>query len=85
MDIVEHFMKWKAQPFKFTKPKGLVKLFANLVGIEKGGKYQEAYLGEAPGNTLQEVCDNLAKADTQFRFYYNAKELTYWGANIYTK
>jgi len=36
-------------------------------------------IGHAPGDTTQEVADNLAERDWEFAQYYDSSNLSYWG------
>lgn len=44
---------------------------------------QAQRIGTAPGATLREAADNLAKMDPDFAHYYNPKTLTYWGCKLF--
>lgn len=36
-------------------------------------------VGEASGNTLKEVADNVSAKDPEFAKYYDPNTLTFWG------
>lgn len=40
-------------------------------------------LGKAPGETLQEACDNLMIEDDTFASFYDHMTLTYWGCKLF--
>lgn len=55
-----------------------------ILMCELGGLMEDSYfhweiIGEAEGDTVKEVADNLTKKDINFAKYYNPKTVTYFG------
>ena len=57
----------------------MTKLYVKCGGLMEDPDWHWEEIGEADGETLREVCDNLAAKDIGFASEYNSTYLTYWG------
>lgn len=57
----------------------MTKLYVKMGGLMEDPDWRWEEIGEADGQTLKEVCDNLASKDFRFTGEYNPQHLTFWG------